>query len=533
MAFYEKGLALLEKERRMAVLPTMKESLMKKAYDQYEEAAVFAIERGFPEKAFFIVEGMKARGFLDLLSEGLVDLEKDVPLELKQHRDEIENRLSMLRKRRLGEAQKEAPDEAEIASITNSVTKTEAELEDLQNHIRLRNAAYASVQYPEPVTVGELQKIIKPDEVILEYFLSKKKAYCFMTKPDVFNVVTLPAETGEIERQVKMWLLAITSSARVGERASGTPLYSSLISPAGQLINGKSLIVIPDGILARLPFETIPIATGKKMTYLLYTCPVKYVQSASVLKLLRTQYRKDGTNNSFIGFGDPVYDYESFIAGRPEKGGSLKGFKEELDIACLTRDGYTRVGGKLNRLEGSGKEVQDIAGLFREKNLVEKVNIRLDAKEEYAKADDIKNYGYIHFSAHGVLNDRFQAIALSLIPGGTEDGFLTLSDIIRCHYNARLVVLSACETGLGRAERGEGVVGLTRAVMYAGTPAAVVSLWDVSDIETTKLMTLLYSHLLKDGMSKEDALRAAKMDMQKSKNSEHPYFWGAFVMYGE
>lgn len=167
------------------------------------------------------------------------------------------------------------------------------------------------------------------------------------------------------------------------------------------------------------------------------------------------------------------------------------------------------------------------------RNKREKVNLRLDAREENAKSDDIASYGYIHLSAHGVLDHRFQAVALSQIPDAEEDGFLTVREIMTCRYNARLVVLSACETGLGKSEEGEGVTGLTRAVMYAGSPAAVVSLWDVSDVATMELMTRFYGHMLRDGMSKEEALRQAKVDLLRTVDYTHPFFWRAFVMYGE
>jgi CHAT domain-containing protein len=157
------------------------------------------------------------------------------------------------------------------------------------------------------------------------------------------------------------------------------------------------------------------------------------------------------------------------------------------------------------------------------------------------------------------LNDKFQAIVLSQIPEDHEDGYLTLGKIMNSRYNAHLVVLSACDTGLGRIERGEGVTGLTRAVMYAGTPAAIVSLWSVSDEGTKELMTSFYKNLIKKRMSKDEALRQAKIEMigrkdndskmekasdetlrsvkitgrSKSLTYSHPFFWSAFVMYGE
>jgi CHAT domain-containing protein len=110
---------------------------------------------------------------------------------------------------------------------------------------------------------------------------------------------------------------------------------------------------------------------------------------------------------------------------------------------------------------------------------------------------------------------------------------VTLNEIMNCDYNAKLVVLSACRTGKGKMERAEGVTGLTRAVMYAGTPAVIASLWDVDDMATKELMVRFYKYLLEENLSKDEALRKAKLDLIKSKKYASPAYWSAFVMYGE
>ena len=129
-------------------------------------------------------------------------------------------------------------------------------------------------------------------------------------------------------------------------------------------------------------------------------------------------------------------------------------------------------------------------------------------------------------------SDEFQSLVLSQIPNAEEDGYLTLDEIMNLDWNARLVVLSACQTGKGKIRRGEGVIGLTRAVMHAGTDAAVVSLWNVSDEGTKELMIKLFQNILQKNLTKEEALRMAKLEMLNS-NFSNPYFWSAFVMYGE
>ncbi len=163
------------------------------------------------------------------------------------------------------------------------------------------------------------------------------------------------------------------------------------------------------------------------------------------------------------------------------------------------------------------------------------VYLREAANETKAKAAEMKRFDYIHLACHGLLSEDFQSLVLSQLPPGKskEDGYLTLNEIMNCDYNAKLVVLSACQTGSGKMEKGEGVTGLTRAVMYAGTPAVVASLWDVDDTATKELMIRFYKNMLEQNMTKQEALRTAKLDLLENPAYASPLFWSAFVLYGE
>ena len=172
---------------------------------------------------------------------------------------------------------------------------------------------------------------------------------------------------------------------------------------------------------------------------------------------------------------------------------------------------------------------------FEKQSLKSISYLREESTEENAKAANMKDFDYIHFSCHGLLNDDFQSLVLSQLPAdkSKEDGYFTLNEIMNCDYNAKLVVLSACETGSGKMYKGEGVTGLTRAVMYAGTPAVVASLWKVDDTATKELMVYFYRNMLEKNLEKTEALRQAKLELLKNKNYSNPLYWSAFVMYGE
>lgn len=560
LSLYETGLARLEKVRRHAIFSEMKKGFLEKAYDHYEDAAVFMLDNHFYEKAFRAIEAMKARAFLDQLSEGRVDLRKGIDPALREKRDDIENTMSLLLKRIRDEVEKPNPDETKIAALRKELAGEEEKLELLKREIRFKNPLYSSVQYPDPITLKELQEnILRKDEALIEYFIAKHGVYCFVIDKHRYHVLKLTVTKETLEKNVESFLRNIQDALKgvSFDKPTAVRLYEDLIRPLESLVKEKTLIIVPHGIISLLPFDALMVRTNGKEAYLIEKHRIKYIQSASVLGMLRTHFKKDGVSERFLGFGDPVYDYESYRSGKPETG------EEETSARSAsgqwTKSGYLRAGGRLTRLLGSGKEIQEIGDIFQIKELPGKTLLRTDAREENAKSPEVQNYGYIHFSTHGILTPNFQAIALSHIPESSEDGFLTLGEIMNSRFNAHLVVLSACETGLGQIDRGEGVTGLTRAVMYAGSPAAVVSLWSVSDEGTKELMVHFYRNLIQKGLEKEESLRLAKMEMLRERGSDakeeapgkgelrsvkiservqigafnHPFYWSAFVMYGE
>ena len=529
---YDRGIAKLEIVRTKAGFPEFRKAFMGKIYDRYEEAALFALRNNFNDRALLYVESMKARTFLDQLAEGRVEVEKGIDPGLRAKRDKLENDLSAETGKISEELRKPSPDSNALAAVSSKAEHLSVELNRVIKEIRLQNPQYASVRYPVPVTVAELQgKVLTKDEVLLEYFITPQAVFCFIVTTDRFEVVELSIREEELGKRVGDLLENIRSGPSRGEgydRVSAGRLYDILMKPYEKILEGKTLIIVPDGILARLPFEALVIVKDGKRTYLLEKNIIKYIQSASVLALLRAQGSSAQAGESFIGFGDPVYDYENFKKGRPEHEGSLSGRGPEGALKMR----YASLGIRLSRLEASGDEIRAIKRLFQKKKIREKTLLRDKARKDYAKGAGMDQYGYIHFSMHGIVTQRLQAIAFSQIPGIGDDGLLTVGEIMNLRYNARLVVLSACQSGLGRTERGEGIIGLTRAVMYAGSPAAAVSLWNVDDTATRELMTWFYKGMIQDGTGKADSLRQSKLELLKTRY-RHPYFWAAFVMYGE
>jgi CHAT domain-containing protein len=190
----------------------------------------------------------------------------------------------------------------------------------------------------------------------------------------------------------------------------------------------------------------------------------------------------------------------------------------------------------LAALPGTQQEADQILKLVSDQDHY--TAFALNANKVNATRPDLAQYRIVHFATHGILdteNPERSGIALSLVDaqGQPQDGFLRLNDIFNLNLPAELVVLSACQTGLGKEVRGEGLVGLTRGFMYAGAPRVLVSLWSVNDESTAKLMALFYNAMLNQHLPPAAALRAAQIELRKNKKWQDPYYWAAFTLQGE
>jgi CHAT domain-containing protein len=526
IALYQEALVNLEKVRGQTGSSESRMSYLEKESAAYEEVAAYLAKYGSNEKAFRQSEMMKARAFVDQMAESMSDVKRGISPKLKHKRDELSQRLSYIEKKMMEAGYTDSLREV----LSKEHLQSEMELDRLIGEIRSSDPRYASVRYPQPLSVLDVEnQLLEPNVALLEYLVTDSVSYVFVVRNGRHSTVRLSATRGEIEREVESY------HENISIGATGEALYKMLLQPLESELEGIStLIIVPDGDIAKIPFEALATEidrqTHQAKHYLIERYVVKYVQSATALSLLRSYASALTPTSGFIGFGDPVYDYENFVARKPERGGqsvTKGGLAAELVRGEMERDATT-----LNRLRFSGDEVRETAALFERSSTARDTLLRLQATEENVKDTDLSKYGYVLLSCHGVLGERIQGLVLSQIPDSKEDGLLTLGEIMNLNLNARLVVLSACETGRGRMVRGEGVVGLTRAVMYAGTPAVVVSLWSVSDEGTKELMVKFFTNLVKNKMKPEDALHQAKLEMLKTK-WRSPFYWAPFVLYGE
>jgi CHAT domain-containing protein/tetratricopeptide (TPR) repeat protein len=382
-----------------------------------------------------------------------------------------------------------------------------------------------ALKNPQPVSFEEAQALCTDKNmVILEYSVGDSSSCLWAITRSAHQLYKLPGIKA-LQEQIESFRFSLLNpdwSNYDFFTKGGYSLYQELLQPAEPYFTKKrKLIIIPDGILNYLPFEVLLTdnkGIGTKVSYgnlpyLVKKYPVSYAQSASVLKSLLTERKKDKEiypgDKKLIAFGDPVYENENDSS--------------QVSIKAL------------KRLEYSGKEIENIASFFNKGNV--EIYLRDDATEENVKREgELKKFNYIHFATHGIIDESkpdFSSLVLTRNNNSEEDGFLRASEIFNLNLNADLVVLSACQTGLGKLIRGEGMVGLTRAFMYAGTPTLMVSLWSVSDISTATLMGEFYRNLVKEKLSKTDALRKAQLSMLGNEKFAHPFYWAPFVLVGD
>jgi CHAT domain-containing protein len=308
------------------------------------------------------------------------------------------------------------------------------------------------------------------------------------------------------------------------------------------LTQSTHLIVLPDGALNSIPFDLMS-SSDKKYKPIISTKTVRLAPSLRYLAYYQKQHIRSAHHNSgFFGLGDAAYTTTPNIAGL-SKG----------DLEFLSR-GHAYLS-YFNALPETRREVEQIGRLFQTKNKT--TLFGSEACESNIKNHDFTTYNHLHFATHGILGGEVPGIvepSLVMAEEPGEDGFFSTSEVLNLKLNAELTVLSACNTGSGEFYTGEGVMGMSRAFLIAGSQRVLVSLWPIPSLETEKLMIAFYKKI-KAGVSPEDALRAVKLAFQEGRltkssevssdrgirlkktkkvprDSRHPFYWAAFVLIG-
>jgi CHAT domain-containing protein len=299
----------------------------------------------------------------------------------------------------------------------------------------------------------------------------------------------------------------------------------------------KKLVISPDGPLALLPFETLLVENKA----LIAKYDVSYVQSLSVLSLLRDRQREYAPikRKDLFAMGAPIYELETASPSVRKSRTRTSGINRTIapgDPNQSRAAAYSEIlQAKFTNLPGTESEIRGVAKLFSDPS----IHIKGDATEarliELNKTKELANYRYLLFSAHGYLNTEVPELS-ALVLGQVDkmpntDGFITAAKWPAYNLRSDLIVLSACETGVGKNVLGEGIMGLPYSLYIAGNQSTALSLWAVDDAGTALFMKTFFGYL-KAGKKPAEAINATKRDFLKKPDYANPFFWAPFVMYG-
>ncbi len=526
-------------------------------------------------EAFRINEQSRARSLLEMLSETNAAITEGVPAELLKRKQENFDRQQDIADILTGinissEEMKKKP-----AELDAELEKLQAEYEEIENQIRTASPRYATLTANKPLTLAEVQQNVLDDQTVLvEYALQSDDSYLFAVSKGSVSLFKLPAraQVEKLATDLRAQLipaklqrrivgidvaeanrgLGVASSAPEDAApfvAASNALYKAVLEPVAGIVGEKRLMIVADGALNYVPFEvllkTADPGDFSSLGYLVKTNEVVYAPSASVVGAIKQQ-RTKATGRSMLIIADPVFNSNdararkgpAAAAGDAEvRGLGIQGALVDVAGSTTPASNATMEGLPLARLNGTRVEADQISRLVRSSGGQADVWLDLDANEDNVTTRDVSKYRIIHVATHGLLNaerPQFTGVVLSLVGNKTHDGFVRTDEVFNLRLGSPLVMLSACETGLGKEKRGEGVMGLTRAFMYAGAPTVGVSLWSVADKSTADLMTDFYKRLLSaENTTSSGALRGAQLAMISGKKYSAPFYWAPFVLVGD
>lgn len=472
------------------------------------------------KQAFYFSERNKAGALLEALAASDASKFSGIPDDLLELEKSYKNQISYFEKKLA-----EAYDEQSELAVRNGLFKVNQDYNKLINDFEKNFPKYFEMKYSkESLKVEQLQQVLDDKTAIRTYFIGDSLLSIFtITKDSISMDKSLKGKGFDDEIMEFRRLITSNTLADVKKYIKEAYANYTLLFPKPLPVQIKRLLIIPDGNLGMIPFEALFTEeyTGKvenfnKYPYLIKNSEITYNYSTS---LFYKQYNSMGGANQA--------ENDKWLGIAPVFTGS-----QDLVVD----------GNYISPLPGSENEINTIQKNLDKKNWKTKSMLFKNASEEFIKSADIKQYSYLHIATHGFVNSEkpeLSGIVLSDNKAGNNDGVLYSGEIYNLDLNSNLVVLSACETGLGKVSKGEGIIGLTRALMYAGTKDIMVSLWKVADISTSELMIDFYNFLMEKEYAADksfifcEALHDAKLKMIEKKEFSHPFFWSPFILIGQ
>jgi len=505
--------------------------------------------QGFDAEALKANEHGRARSLLEQLSEAQIDIRQGVDPALIRKEDDLSQVLNAKAQREM-QLKAARGNSDEIATLHREIGALEDEYQQVRAAIRKSSPQYSALTQPQPLDLKGIQQQLDRDTVLLQYALGEERSYVWAVTQNGLQAYVLPkrAEVETVAREVYESLVArsviksLESPAQRKTRIAqadthfqqaAARLSNLILAPASAQLTRKRLVVVADGALQYVPFAALTVSSGRP---LILDHELVSLPSASAFAVQRQNLKNRApAPKSVAVIADPVF---STSDARLKGGAQAQAVNEPAVATRIIEHLQGTAKGQLSipRLPFTRWEADQILAVAPSGVSLKAVDF--NASRAIATDGELSKYRYVHFATHGYLDtsrSNLSAIVLSLFDaqGKPQDGFLRAHDIYNLKLPAELVVLSACETGLGKDVTGEGLQGLTRAFMYAGARRVIVSLWNVNDKATATLMQRLYVGMLRGGKTPAAALRAAQIEMLRTRQWQSPYFWAPFVMQGE
>ena len=487
---YRNSISIIEKIRGNLTIDEFKSIYFDNKREVYDRLLRILLKMNKPVESFQVSEQARARAFYDILANKRIDFSGSVPGDLisleQAKRIEIQKLYKLLQKGDVSSSGDNDSRASGLRQLREALVTAQSEYEDIIEKIKLHSPAYAEMVTAQPVNPSDLRSILDDNSAVLAYWISSDELIIwFITKTDIV-CREIPVNGQYLGSLVEKARKAIESDSPVNELKPPLKLlYSLLAAPVeNSLRQFRNLIIIPNGSLHFLPFQALVDSHGD---YLVQNHNIIYEPSASVYMICEN--RKVSAGSRFMGMA-------------------------LSDLSIEDKPG----------LPGTGEELRKILPLFPD-------NLSAFGKQgtETFVKKNAGNYNFIHFATHGSYNYDQPLYSFLLFPSSDEDdGRLNVYEVFGLNLKASLVTLSACETGLGNINRGDEIVGLSRAFLFAGSSSVIVSLWAVADYPTSILMASFYKNLKDHNL--QEALSMAQRDLIKT--YPQPIYWSPFILIG-
>lgn len=533
----DESLTLIDSLRGDLISPELRASFFAtqlEVHHFYVDELMTLAQSGDPsktEEAFVVSERGRQRTLLDYLANtGSTAANSDI--DLLKRREELQRELDANQQERIRIANNPAIN-GQLAAIDMKIRDVTAELEKADIAISGLRAPGQELE-ERAVSVAQIAPLLGDDTLLLEYALGEERSFVWLIGKSVFEYAILPSAK-DIDTRVREAFAKLRTNSpsdAASERDQLGQLGELLLGPLAQLLGEKRLAIVPDGVLHYLPFNALGDPRfSTEPRPLAITNEIVMLPSASALLGLRERILADDESVYRIAvLADPVFTADdprvvaanevAFVAPRAER--SL-----EAEGSGLAE--FTRLSGTLKEAEF----IQELAGPGHALVLT-----GFEANRAQLTSGSLDEYNVLHLATHGIVNPAYPGLSgviLSVVDssGHPQSPFVRALDLFYMRTGARLVVLSACETALGKEIRGEGLMGLTRGFFYAGADTVISSLWQVPDRATSELMRRFYVELLQNSQPPATALRLAQLGIREQRKWRDPYYWAAFTVQGD